>query len=488
MTDDIFNYNKQLMNNDITTNGNRLNMNNTNNNTNNNVNDHANNDNGLLYPNVSSYENVQHQIPVGYPINQQSVTENQSHIINPNPNLNPNPITNSISNSISNAIPVTVTNKNTNINTNINTNTITNTNTNSYQYTKLPMVSNYMQNPPIQQTNNIPQRTSSTIPNNNYSYSKNQYSPNIHRPSSAPTGVNYPTYMITPTSDSIISNNHPSLIYNQPIDFNQSINTAPSLPKYIPRKSFTSGNFHSTPAVPTLSKTNGKSITSQSKSKARSISINSSIVPSLHKPISMIDQGTNRKVKLEYNKVSKLTYEISQNMIIPPFKNLKPSSKSLKVEKPKRSKRRSKFSKEQDELIVKLKEENKSWVEIAEIANVDSYLAARNRYQVLIGQQGGGANECGPDEINVLKEIVDDGEIEKMKYLSKEFAKCTGKLCSYKQIRELLRYLFWKDPNKFDVHENYLSELQRLQMERMEEFAIEGEYDDNHNDDSVDNR
>lgn len=199
----------------------------------------------------------------------------------------------------------------------------------------------------------------------------------------------------------------------------------------------------------------------------------------ISKPFSMIDAGNNRRVKLDYTKIDRLAYEISQNMIVPPFKNLKPSKASLKLQKPKRSKRRSKFTKEQDMIIINMKKENKTWVEIAECAKVDSYLAARNRYQVLIGQQGGGTSECGPEDVMVLKEIVDDGEIEKMKYLSKEFRKCTGKLCSYKQVRELIRYLFWKNAGKFDVNSNYLHELKRLQQLRYEELGEEGKDEDN---------
>ena len=212
----------------------------------------------------------------------------------------------------------------------------------------------------------------------------------------------------------------------------------------------------------------------------RSPSVNVDIVPknSVSKPFSMIDAGTNRGVKLDYSRVDRLAYEISQNMVVPPFNTLKPSKASMKAQKPKRSKRRSKFTEEQDLIIINMKKENKTWVEIAECAKVDSYLAARNRYQVLIGQQGGGTSECGPEDVLVLKDIADDGEIEKMKYLSKEFRKCTGKLCSYKQIRELIRYLFWKNAGKFDVDASYLQELERLQKQRKEELGGEGREDD----------
>lgn len=188
---------------------------------------------------------------------------------------------------------------------------------------------------------------------------------------------------------------------------------------------------------------------------------------------SMIDAATYRNIKLDYSKVSKLAYDISEKMIIPPFKNQKPNKSAFIPEKPKRSRRKSKFTPEQDKLIVQLKSENKSWVEIAEIAKVESYLTARNRYQVLIGQQGSSSHDFTEQDLFTLKEIVDEAEIEKMKHLSKEFRKCTGKLCTYKQVRELIRYMFWKDPEQFDVGPSYLMELDRLQKLREEELAKE---------------
>ncbi|GMG20620.1 unnamed protein product [Ambrosiozyma monospora] len=183
-------------------------------------------------------------------------------------------------------------------------------------------------------------------------------------------------------------------------------------------------------------------------------------------------QFSNKEIVIDNHGVSVLAYKISQTIPIPPFANIEPTKKSMKAQQPKRSRRKSKFTKEQDELIINMKKAGKSWVEIAEVAGVGTYLAARNRYQVLIGQQGGGNSECGPDDVLALRELIDEGEIEKMKYLSKEFEKSTGKPYDYKQIRELLRYLFWKDPGNFDVDESYLTELMRLQEEQRNLDAI----------------
>ncbi|GME75850.1 unnamed protein product [Ambrosiozyma monospora] len=136
-------------------------------------------------------------------------------------------------------------------------------------------------------------------------------------------------------------------------------------------------------------------------------------------------QFSNKEIVIDNHGVSVLAYKISQAIPIPPFANIEPTKKSMKAQQPKRSRRKSKFTKEQDELIINMKKAGKSWVEIAEVAGVGTYLAARNRYQVLIGQQGGGNSECGPDDVLALRELVDEGEIEKMKYLSKEFEKST---------------------------------------------------------------
>ncbi|GME96899.1 unnamed protein product [[Candida] boidinii] len=107
-----------------------------------------------------------------------------------------------------------------------------------------------------------------------------------------------------------------------------------------------------------------------------------------------------------------------------------------------------------------------TWVDIADLAGVGTYLAARNRYQVLIGQQGGGTSVCGPDDAIALQSVVDSGEIEKFKFIAKEFEKRTGKSYNHEQVREFIRFLFWRDPEIFNVNSGYLDELIKLQKQR----------------------
>lgn len=169
--------------------------------------------------------------------------------------------------------------------------------------------------------------------------------------------------------------------------------------------------------------------------------------------------------------VSPLVFEASQKVPIPPYATLKPSKESLRIQRPKRSKRRSKFTQEQDDTITSLKRQGKSWLEIAQAAGVESYLAARNRYQVLIGQQGGGTSECGPEEVTELQSILDEAELEKLRFIAKEFKKSTGRAVDAKDIRELLRSLFWRNPSEFDFDEGYLAQLEPLQRARAAEFG-----------------
>ncbi|KAH3667317.1 hypothetical protein OGAPHI_002966 [Ogataea philodendri] len=173
-----------------------------------------------------------------------------------------------------------------------------------------------------------------------------------------------------------------------------------------------------------------------------------------------------KQIMVQHRNVSPLAYKLSQQLPTPPFSRLEPSEESLRQQPTKRMKRKSKFTKEQDDLIIELKKAGKSWVEIAEQANTGTYLAARNRYQVLIGQQGGGSSDCGPEDVMELRHVADQGEMEKIRYLVREFEKNTGKAVDQKQIREFLRYLFWKDPTFFDVDETYLAELLQIQASR----------------------
>ncbi|CAG89490.2 DEHA2F17182p [Debaryomyces hansenii CBS767] len=124
-----------------------------------------------------------------------------------------------------------------------------------------------------------------------------------------------------------------------------------------------------------------------------------------------------------------------------------------------RARRKSKFSKEQDDSIVELKRKGKTWVEIAEMSGVGSYLAARNRYQVIVGQQGNNNSSSWDNEDkSLLRKLLDEAEIEKWKFIAAELTKATGKPFSDRECRETVRMLFWADPASFGVNEDTVNE------------------------------
>lgn len=138
----------------------------------------------------------------------------------------------------------------------------------------------------------------------------------------------------------------------------------------------------------------------------------------------------------------------------------------------KRAKRKSKFSKVQDDLIVTLKKKGKSWVEIAEISGVGSYLAARNRYQVIVGQQGNNNSSSWNQEDKVhLQNVLDAGELEKWRFIALELNRATNKNFTALECREITRMMFWADPGSFGVNEDTINEC--LKEKKMTEKASE---------------
>jgi len=125
----------------------------------------------------------------------------------------------------------------------------------------------------------------------------------------------------------------------------------------------------------------------------------------------------------------------------------------------KRAKRKSKFTPEQDDLIVSLKRKGKSWVEIAEITGVGSYLTARNRYQVIVGQQGNNNSSAWDNNDKIfLRNLLDPAEFEKWRYIASELNKSTDKNFTDFEVREMVRVLFWLNPASFGVSEELIKE------------------------------
>lgn len=127
-----------------------------------------------------------------------------------------------------------------------------------------------------------------------------------------------------------------------------------------------------------------------------------------------------------------------------------------------RTKRRSKFTKEQDDLIVCLKKDGRLWVEIAEIVGVGSYLAARNRYQVIVGQQGNNNSlSWTAEDREHLQLLLDPAELDKWRYIAQELSRATGKDYTAEECREHARHMFWMNPAAMGVNEGTVMELRK---------------------------
>ncbi|ODV61802.1 uncharacterized protein ASCRUDRAFT_80194 [Ascoidea rubescens DSM 1968] len=165
------------------------------------------------------------------------------------------------------------------------------------------------------------------------------------------------------------------------------------------------------------------------------------------------NQSSNQNTIFNTPSKNNIAERLASLLPAPPLSFAQIRNEALQPQPSRRARRRSKYTAEQDELIVSLKKGGRSWVDIAELTGVGNFLAARNRYQVLIGQQGGGAAAWGTDDANALQALLDEGETEKWKFISREIQKATGKLFTDKQCQKIVRELFWKDSKTFGITE-----------------------------------
>jgi hypothetical protein len=154
------------------------------------------------------------------------------------------------------------------------------------------------------------------------------------------------------------------------------------------------------------------------------------------------------------------TSKLRELLAAPPFRDQELKLDNTSETQVRRAKRKSKFSKEQDEMIIELKRKGKSWVDIAEITGVGSFLTARNRYQVLMGQQGVASTVWSAEDTRSLQGLVDQGELEKWRFISRELYKLTGKFFTDVQCRELVKDLFLNNPEEFGITEGSVQEMQ----------------------------
>lgn len=116
-----------------------------------------------------------------------------------------------------------------------------------------------------------------------------------------------------------------------------------------------------------------------------------------------------------------------------------------------RPKKKSKYSSEQDDIILSMKKAGKGWHEIGEAAHCDNALAARNRYQVLMGQQGSGSVYWDPEDNMGLKALLDDGERAKWEFVAAELSKIRRKNITSPVVRAKVRDMLFKNSILFKV-------------------------------------
>lgn len=116
-----------------------------------------------------------------------------------------------------------------------------------------------------------------------------------------------------------------------------------------------------------------------------------------------------------------------------------------------RPKKKSKYTPEQDAIILQMKKDGKAWSEISQAAQCGNSLAARNRYQVLIGQQGGGAVAWDTQDTMTLKHLLEDGERAKWEFVASELSRMRSVHVSEASCRKKIKELFDRDPTSFGV-------------------------------------
>lgn len=139
-------------------------------------------------------------------------------------------------------------------------------------------------------------------------------------------------------------------------------------------------------------------------------------------------------------------------MCEPPLKNIVPAyPQALQGDPEPRTRKQSKYTAEQDKLILKLKDEGKSWAEIATEVNCHNQLAARNRYQVLIGQQGGGTFFWTADDCRAFQSLLDEGERAKWLFIAQELSKKCNRRFTIDMVHHKICELFSQRPERFNI-------------------------------------
>lgn len=173
-----------------------------------------------------------------------------------------------------------------------------------------------------------------------------------------------------------------------------------------------------------------------------------------------LEEPVKRETKKETD--STIIERLQLLLPAPPLARAPLRPEPLSAQSARRTKRKLKFTREQDQLIFSLKRQGRLWVEIANIANVGSYLTARNRYQVIVGQQG--LNHLllwSPESKQYLQRLLDAGELCKWEYIAQRLSRSSGKHFTPKMCRDFARYLLFSDPESLGVTLKTVQELEK---------------------------
>lgn len=98
-----------------------------------------------------------------------------------------------------------------------------------------------------------------------------------------------------------------------------------------------------------------------------------------------------------------------------------------------------------------MKKEGRPWSDISEAAKCGNSIAARNRYQVLIGQQGGGAVVWDSEDTSALQRMLEDGEKAKWNFIANELSRVRSKKASRMACQRKIKELFDGNPAVFGI-------------------------------------
>lgn len=170
------------------------------------------------------------------------------------------------------------------------------------------------------------------------------------------------------------------------------------------------------------------------------------------KPLSRASRRQRRRRRLHNRATPTSPITIPIQLTQPPLCNVTPAyPQALDADPVPRTRKQSKYTPEQDQLILEMKNNGSTWAEIASRARCHNQLAARNRYQVLIGQQGGGTYSWDNKDCAQLQVMLDEGEREKWFFIAEELSRKFERKFTFEAVFYQVCKMFAKRPERFGI-------------------------------------